>query len=146
MLASVIIPTAIPDAFEAGTTVRYSRVFTNFPANAGWTLKLFLAGPVALTVSAAASGLGFILTLTAGQTATLTVAGMYRWSEHATDGTDIFPAAKGSVFVTPNLATAVAGDLQTMEEKLLAAIDAVIVGKITDDVLQYSVLGRGLTQ
>jgi len=143
MLARVKTLTAMPSSFAAGTTLKYTRSLTDFPANAGWTLTLALSGAVPLTKDADPSGTSFILTLIPVVSATLAGGTTYRWEERVHNGSDVYSVGVGSVYVTPNLA--LVSDLQSMDEKLLAAIDAVLVGKITDDVLQYTVEGRGLT-
>jgi hypothetical protein len=143
MLARV--DTALPPAFAAGTTVQYTRSYADYPANDGWTLTLYLAGAQILNKVATASGADFVITLAATDTDDLTTPGLYRWVERASKSGVVKDVASGTVEVTANLATATAGSLQTTEEKLLAAVDAVIAGKITDDVLQYTIAGRSLT-
>ena len=144
MLVRVSNLTALPESFAAGTTVKYTRTLTDFPAPT-WQLKLYLAGAAAVNVTAAASGSDHLVTLATTDTAQLAPAGMFRWSERATKSGETYEVGTGSVYVTANIAAAAPGDLASMNEKLLAAIDAVIAGKITDDALQYSVAGRGLT-
>jgi hypothetical protein len=144
MLARVLNLTAMPDSFAAGTTLKYTRSLTDYAANAGWSFTLaFNGGGIALAKAATASGTDFVLTMLPSETAVLVGPVTYRWDERVHNGVDVYVVGAGSVYVTPNVV--LAGDLQSMDEKLLAAIDAVLVGKITDDVLQYTVEGRGLT-
>jgi len=145
MLRDVSTLNALPCAFAAGTTVQYTRSISEYRANDGWQLKLYLAGAQTLNVTASASGPDFIVTMTAAQTATLTTAGQYRWTERVTKGALAYDVATGTVEVTPNLATATPGSLQAMSEKLLAAVEAVLAGKITDDASQYVIAGRSIT-
>jgi hypothetical protein len=137
---------AMPDAFAAGTTVKYTRAYADHPASGGWALTVYIAGAQVLSKAAAANGDSFDFTLTATETATLTTPGVYQWEEWATKDAEKFRVAGGTVQVTANLSTATPGSAQSMNEKLLAAIDAVIAGRITDDVLQYNIHGRGLTK
>lgn len=130
----------IPDRIAAGTTVKYSRSFADFPANDGWTMKVWLAGAIASGVDAVADGAGFDVTLSAAYTATLT-PGNYRWVERVTKGSDIYDAASGTLVVTPNLATASAGSLLSYEEKTLAVIESALTGSLTKGMESYQIDG-----
>lgn len=137
---------ALPCAFAAGETVKYRRSFAEYLATDGWTLTLYIRGAQVLTKAATADGAGFLVTLAATDTDDLTTPGVYRWAERVSKAAEVFEVAHGTVEVTPNMATATAGQLQTMEEKLLAAIDAVLAGKITDDIVAYTIGGRSITK
>lgn len=65
--------TVIPDRFSAGTTVSYSRRYSEFPAGQGWALTLYLAGGANLSVAGGASGDAFAVVLAAGKTATVPI-------------------------------------------------------------------------
>lgn len=137
--------TALPDSFAAGTTTVYRRSFADYPASDGWTLKLHLRGKSALDVTATPDGDDFILTLTATATGVL-VAGGYTWSEQVTRGSgaglEAHDPATGCVWITPNLVTAAAGDLQAELENRLVAVQAEIRIRMTADVERYQVGSR----
>jgi hypothetical protein len=133
MLRLVDALTALPARFPAGTTVKYRRSYSDFPASAGWELKLHLAGPSAKNWTASSDGDAFVFTLTAAETA-FCAAGSYRWVERVTKGAETYDAAAGMVTVTANVATAGVGELQSWREKALAeareALSALISGRI----------------
>ena len=56
---------ALPESFAAGTTVKYRKRFSDYPARAGWTLKLHLASASVLAKTAAADGDDFVVTIAA---------------------------------------------------------------------------------
>ena len=56
---------ALPESFAAGTTVNYRKRFSDYPASAGWTLKLHLAGASVMAKTAAADGDDFVVTIAA---------------------------------------------------------------------------------
>jgi len=143
--------TALPDSFPAGTTVKYTRTVSDYPASGGWTLKLMLAGPATLSVTAAASGADHVVTVTAAQSAAL-AAGVYRWAEEVSKDAEVYRVADGTVTVNPNMNTAQPGDLQSQDEKLLAAVNAMIAvrtgasGSAPKDIEAYSIDGVTITK
>ena len=144
MLAPMSELTALPACFAAGTTVVYRRTLADYAANNGWTLTLHLAGVNVLSTAGVASGADHVITLTAANTATLG-AGVYTWSERVTKGVEAYVVASGTVVVEPNLATATAGQLQSFEEKELAAVEAALASLITSGHSSYQIHGRAVT-
>ena len=135
--------TALPPTFAAGTTVRYRRYYADYPASAGWALKLHLNGEKSVAhIDAVADGDDFILTLSATATAALE-PGDYRWVEWVTkSGGDTFDPARGEVAVTLNFATAVAGAAMSWARRELAIIQKIKEGRIDADVEAYAIDGR----
>ena len=146
MLDDMATSTALPESFAAGTTVKYTRTLTDYPANGGWTLTLYLAGATVLSVAATPSGADHAVTLTPAQTATLATAGVYRWTERVNNATEKYDVASGTVYVTQNIATAAAGDLQTFEEKALAIVEAALLANVGSDIVTYQIHGRAVTR
>lgn len=134
---------ALPDAFAAGNTVVYRKSFVDYPAISGWACALHLRGPSILDVNAAASGADFVFTIAASNTAALT-PGRYTWVERVTKSGEVYDVASGYAILTRNLATAVAGDTQTYEEKTLAVIEAALTGELTDNMRSYQIAGRAV--
>jgi hypothetical protein len=64
---------ALPDRFNAGTTVKYSRTFADYPASDGWTLALHISGGAYFSIAATVSGTTFAVTIPASKTATVSV-------------------------------------------------------------------------
>lgn len=144
--------TELPESLAAGTTVKYTRSLPDYPASAGWTLTLALAGAGVLSVNAAPSGDNHAMTLTAEQTAGLP-AGTYRWAEQVEKSGEVYRVASGRVIVEPNLQAALAGEQQSGNEKLLAAVEAMIAkrmgtseGALPKDIESYAIDGIAVTK
>jgi hypothetical protein len=143
--------TCLPDSFAAGTTVKYTLSVPDCPASAGWALTLLLAGAGKLAVTASASGDAFAVTITAAQGAAL-AAGVYQWAHEVSKAGEVYRVGEGTVVVTPNMNTAAAGDLQSPNEKLLAAITAVLSSRygattgVAKDVEAYQLDGITVTK
>lgn len=134
--------TQMPAAFSRGSTVEYTRTVTDYPATAGWTLSVHIAGRSKLSKNASASGSDYAVLLTAADTAVLE-AGTYTWLERVTDGTAVHDVGSGTVTITPNVATAAAGDLRSFDEKALEAIEAALLVDMGSTTVSYQVAGRG---
>lgn len=143
--------TALPEVFQSGTQVEYRRSYDHFPATDGWTLALHLAGKSAFTKAFSPLDSGFQITLTAAETAAL-LPGTYQWEERATKAGAPKTADCGSVALRPNLATAIAGSLESRASKMLTAVRAAIDlrlgigGTPTDAVESYTIGDRSLTK
>lgn len=142
---SAPVPTTVPGEIPAGTTIKFSRSFSAYPAGEGWSYSIHLAGPGILTKAAASSGDLFLVTITATDSAALP-PGNYRYVERATKDGETYQVGIGQIMVTPDLAQATAGSALTMAEKNLAAIDAVLQNRITKDVESYSIAGRSVVK
>ncbi len=134
--------TAMPPRFAAGTTVEYTRKNSDFPASQGWSLTVYLAGPGTASSAASASGDTFTVMLAASATEGL-AAGTYQWTERYEKAGKRYDVS-GTVVVTPNLALAAPGDLQSYAEKVVEALEAGLVGKLTKDQEQLEILGRSI--
>jgi hypothetical protein len=139
--------TTMPDAFAAGTTVVFTASYGDFPANAGWTATLYLAGASVLTpIVGVASGTAFTFTITAAAGANL-VAGNYSWQVIAVNATlGTFIADYGVVEVTPNITTATAGSLLTWAQRTLPLVEAALAGQVTENVASYQIGNRSLVK
>jgi len=140
----VIELTALPDQFSAGTTVPYQKRFADYPASAGWTLTLYLAGASVLDATAVADGDDFVVTLDAADTADL-LPGLYKWVERVTsaeEAPEVYDVASGTVTVTPDLSAATAGSQQEWLERAIAALKAHIEGRLPAGMESYQIAGR----
>jgi hypothetical protein len=134
--------TALPPILAAGTTVRYRRSYADYPASAGWALKLHLNGPESVAhIDAVADGDDFVLTLSATATAALE-PGDYSWVELVSKSPEVHDPAKGKVTVTVNLATAAAGEALSWARRELAIIQKITEGRLDADVQAYQINGR----
>ncbi len=133
----------IPDQFAAGTTVCYRRRLVDYPASAGWTLRLHLAGASVLAKSAAADGDDYVVSIAAADTAGGFVPGFYKWVERVSGvGGEVYEVAKGSVTVLPNLAEATEGSEQEWIERAVTALRAHIEGRLPAGMESYQIAGR----
>ncbi len=144
--------TALPASFPSGTTVKYTKTVSDYPASNGWQLKLLLAGAELLSVDAAPSGSDFAVTISATESARLS-AGTYQYAEEVSKDGERYRIGSGTVLVEPNLTTALAGELQSADERLLKAVVAVIEsrmgtasGSIPKDIEAYSIDGIAVTK
>lgn len=134
---------ALPESFSAGTTVRYRRRLSDYPASAGWSLKLHLAGASVLAKSAVTDGDDFIVTIEAGDTAGGFSAGLYKWVERVSStGGEVYEVASGVVAILPDLAEASEGSEQEWLERAIASLKAHIEGRLPAGLESYQIAGR----
>lgn len=132
--------TAMPARFTAGETVKYTKAFSDYPANAGNVLKLVMAG-VEYTAPANVDGTSFDITLTHTQSA-LVPAGGYRWLERVTTaGGEVHVLASGYVTVDPDPATLTAEQSLSYAQRTLKVIEAIQTGRLTRDMQAWIVDG-----
>lgn len=138
---------SMPPALDAGTSLHVVLAYPDFPASA-WTAELWLGGG-ALVAPVKADGTplsdAFDFEFAAAETSAW-VAGVYQWQVRVTSSSGVLTADRGQLTVRPNLATALAGDLQPWEERALAAVTKVIEGRIDADVQQFTIAGRLVEQ
>lgn len=136
---------AIPESFAAGTTVKWTSNYADYPASAGWTAKVHLAGVTLLSADATASGNSFQFTLAADATKELH-AGNHQWREIVEKAGEKFIAASGNVRVEPNIEAATAGTMASWEEATLAVVEAALAGRLTTDMESYQIAGRAIVR
>ena len=140
--------TEFPESFAAGTTVKYTRSLSDYPANDGWTLAVHLRGRTvegSANATVAASGADYVVTFPATVTASLP-AGGYTWIERVTKAGEVNDPATGTVDVTPNVAAATAAGLQTHAARTLAALQAKLEGRVTADQETLQVDGMAISR
>ena len=96
-----------------------------------------------MDVTAIANGTDYDVTISATDSATLS-AGRYAWQAVVTKGAEVHLPDQGFLTVKPLLSSADTFDPRTQNEKNLDALDAVIAGKASADVLEYTINGRQL--
>lgn len=143
------IPTREPERLSAGDTWQWTRTFGDYPAST-WTLNYFLAvegaGANPITFEATADGDTFAITVAAATTAAY-AAGSYQWTAYATDGSERRRVDEGRLEILANVATADdTYDPRSHAQKILDALEALILGRTTKDVNQYAIGGRQLTK
>lgn len=142
MTAALIAP---PASFTAGDTVKYTRSLSDYPASAGWVMKLHLLGKVSTSVTAVADGDAHSVTLPAATTDPLP-AGTYRWVETVEKASERYTVNAGHLSVAQNPVGVTGTAGQSWEEKTLQAIEAVLSNRVTDDVAAYQIAGRAVTK
>jgi len=134
--------TALPESFSAGTTVAYTKSFTDYPAST-WTLTLYIAGVIVADFEAVADGDAFVVTIPA--TAAIE-PGFYQWVERVSYSGDIYEVAFGKVTVNDNLAAATDGSSQLWLERVIPVLEAHIEGRLTGGMQSYAIAGRAVTK
>lgn len=138
---------ALPDSFSAGTTVRYRKSFSDYPASSGWTLKLHLAGPGHVSKTAVPDGNDFVVTLDAADTPAGFAAGLYKWVERVSNaGGEVYQVDAGVVDVTSNLEEAPDGAEQEWLEPAIATLKVAIQNQMASGIVSYQIAGRGVTK
>jgi len=133
----------LPDQLAAGTTVCYRRRLTDYPATAGWTLRLHLAGASVLAVTAAADGDDFLVTIEATATQGDFAAGLYKWVERISNaGGEVYEVGRGTVTVLPDLAAATEGSEQEWIERAITMLRAHIEGRLPAGMESFQIAGR----
>lgn len=135
------VPTVEPTSVIAGDTVAWTKAIDDYPANDGWALSysLLSSGKTPISVTSTADGTTHSVSVAAAATA-LWVAATYTWTSFVTKGTARYSVASGLIEIKPNPATQTSAyDPRTHEEKCLAAIEAVLEGRMSDDIVHYRI-------
>jgi len=136
------VPTCEPTELIAGMTWRWDVSYPDFSAADGYELNYYLRGPEDLDIAwdehVSAAGTGFEVRVPSADTDI--APGNYRLVGVVTlDGEDD-PAFEGPVVVVPNPSAVVDGLSQ--DETVLAALDAAIAGRASDDQEEVRINGR----
>lgn len=134
--------TALPESFSAGTTVAYTKSFTDYPASL-WTLTLYIAGVIVGAYQAVADGNAFVVTIPANAAIE---PGYYQWVERVAYDGDVYEVASGKVTVNDDLATARDGDSQLWLERAIPVLRAHVEGRLTAGMQSYAIAGRAVTK
>lgn len=146
------IPETEPTLATAGDTWRWKITDSTYPVAEGFSLSYAVLGASKLTWDAAwvsSSVSTHTVTIPATATADL-AAGRYEitriWTGSAGTAGQVYTTKLAPLTVEPNPATAGAGDRQTWEERHLAVVEAVLSGRITDDIAMYQIGGRTVSK
>lgn len=136
------IPSTEPNSIFAGDTVKWTKTLSDYPSSDGWTLWYSFRGPSELPdQTAAASGSGYLLTIPVSATTPL-LAGTYNWTARVSKAGETHTVARGVLTVT----LVVGAIVQSHNEKMLAAINAALEGRVVADMQQYTIGGRMVTK
>lgn len=133
----------------AGDTVEWTKSLGDYPPSEGWTLKYSFRGQSSLDVTASVVASQYSVAITPAQSVTLepgayTLAGYVEGS--GTYAGKQYEVYRRALIVEPSVEDAMPTELQTQAEKNLAAIEAVLAGRITSDIESYQVAGRQVTK
>ena len=118
--------TTIPATLRAGDALTTTWSLPDYPAAAGWSVRLTLINSGArYQASAVASGVDHALTVSASTTAGW-VAGSYSWAIDATLAALRATVASGTVQVLPDLASATTLDTRSNYRKALEAAESAL--------------------
>jgi len=137
----------MPESLTAGTTYKFSQGWTDYPANAGWTAGIYIAGAAVTRapITGTPNGSYFDFVLSAAALASFP-SGNYQWQIIVAKAGESYIAASGVLRVLPNVAQATAGSLLTWAERTLPIVEAAIEGRLTADVQSYQINGRAVTK
>jgi hypothetical protein len=131
-----------PTAFTAGTSSSWSRA--DDYAYGLWTFEYLFTGPEQKTLEAAADGGAVVATIAASDSWT---DGKYQWSLFRSKDSERVLVATGYLVVYPDPAGQTGTvDHRSHAEKMLAAIEAKLEGRISSDHESYTIDGRSLNR
>lgn len=129
--------------FASGTTVKLSWSHPDYSAAAGWSATLVFRnkdGGLSVNGTPVGDAFDFILTPASNTLA----AGEYKYQISVTKGANRFIAESGDALVHPDLNAAGTFDDRSPTKRILDAIDALLEGRIPDDVDSYTIGTRSL--
>jgi hypothetical protein len=145
----------IPATLRAGDTIEWDESLPDYPASDGWTLAFVLTryGQSLITIIATPSGDDYAISILPATTRAW-IPGIYSWQAYVYKeaGTPVLITEKytlesGQVQILPDIAQATSiTDLRSHAKKVLDAIEALLEGKATADVMSYSIAGRSLSK
>jgi hypothetical protein len=140
------VPKIEPLSFRAGETVKWEKTLANYPAGEGWALTYYLVGPnQKLTITTAASGDAFAVTISAATTETLS-AGDHYLEGRASKAGEVFSVFSGSVKVLPNFADdgaiAAGYDGRSFARRVRDALRAMVEGTAEFPEIAYTIFGE----
>lgn len=141
--------TSEPTEFFAGDSVEWTRSLSNYPSSS-WTLQyVFQSLAYKSTIAAAPDGDGYKVEITPAESAKF-APGDYTLTALVVDvpqnPTKRVTLDTRRVTVGPDLPNLTAPlDTRTHTRRMLEAIEQVLEGRITDDVQNYTIMGRSLT-
>lgn len=110
--------TAVPAQLTQGDSYRLTLSPSDYPASAGWTLSLAVAGATEADWTSTPSGDAHAFTLTAASTQTL-APGTYTYRVRATNAPDVETFERGTLTVLADVGRAASGSLQSYAERML---------------------------
>lgn len=137
-----IIAYTEPASLIAGDTAKWIKALPDYPASVGWALsyELVNAGQ-RIAFGSAPYGDDHLVNVPAATTAPW-APGAYSYRARAALAGEVFTVGAGPITVAP--AFAASTDARSQARRTLEAIDAVIEGRASSAVAEYSIAGRSL--
>lgn len=155
------IPTHWPSYLTAGASFRLDRQYLNF-SQPDWNLAVYFVGATVADFSSSPEiikdpdGMTYHIALSATDTAELNPGGgtplAFTVVERLTCITapfvgDVRDVGTHRIMISPNVATATAGDFVSPEEKLLAQLQVTLAARLSGNAVEsYSIAGRSVTK
>lgn len=139
-------PTTEPTSIVAGDTLAWTKTIDDYSAADGWVLSyvLLASGKTPISISSTASGGDHAVSVAAATTANY-ASGTYHWTsmvtKAATGERKTIASGVTEILVNPSTQTSTY-DPRTHEEKCLAAIEAVLEGRMSDPIVEYQIGNR----
>ena len=138
--------TKMPDSINAGDTFKVKLSYSDFLASAGWSLLLVIINASdKQQLASTADGDAHELSAPAATTADW-LDGLYKYKIFATDGTDRHQVAFGQFEVLPDLTVVKNYDHRTHVKKVVDALEALILGKASQDQQSLTIEGKSLSR
>lgn len=135
--------TTEPFEITAGDTVTWTKTLEQYPAPE-WQLNyVLLNASHKIQITGVADGSNHLISVPAAVSVAYG-AGSYKWQSYVTKGAERYTIATGQMTIKPDFATALAMDTRSHVKKTLDALEAMIEGKASRDVQEYSIQGRML--
>lgn len=135
----------MPASITAGTTVKFRRLFTDYPAGGGWSYTFALAGPASLSKVGTPNGDSFEVALTSVETAGLSPGG-YKYSERVSKAGEVFEVGRGVLDVQLDIAAAQGNSAMSHAEQTLLVIEAALEGRLPSGMETYQIAGRAVSK
>ena len=136
--------TAVPSSFYQGDTLNLLVELSDYSAADGWTLSYFFKNKDSnFSIVSTASGAKHSFAAIAAVTETW-LPGVYAVVGKVSDGTSTHTVSVGSIEILRDLSTGDNFDTRTHAKKCLDAINLVLEGKATRDVLQTTIAGQSI--
>lgn len=137
------IPTTEPTLLVSGTTWQWNPSFADFPPSDGWVITYRLVGATTKEISVTNTGTGYEVSLPYGETTV--PPGSYTLSGYATLAGARHPLPSRQVLVVEGGAVEQKGAARRLWcEQMLEIVQAVLMGKASADMLEYSIAGKSV--
>jgi hypothetical protein len=135
---------AVPSSFYQGDTLDLLVELSDYSAADGWVLSYYFKNSGGnFSITSAASGAKHAFAEVAADTATW-LPGVYAVVGKVTDGTSTHTVSTGQIEILRDLSTSENFDTRSHAKKCLDAINLVLEGKATRDVLQTTIAGQSI--